>query len=136
MAGKSTDVPDTMQAGLQALLPDIAVCKAAADADIPYLDKLEKVVLLRIHQPPQSPAQAGPGAGAPGATGPAGGSAAAGGPPPGMGLPGGPAGGGSPNQAMPGGAGPVAPTQPGGVSKPMTPDPDQMRRVLAEQAGA
>lgn len=125
-----------MMEGLQALLPDIAVCKAAPDADIQYLDKLEKVVLLRIHQPKpqQTPGQPGGAGGAPG--GPPAGGGGPGGGLPGQSLPGGPAGGGAPNPQMPGGGPPAPPTEPGGVSKPMTPDPDQMRRVLAEQAGA
>lgn len=138
MAGTpKSDVPSTMIEGLQQLLPDIANCMAAPDADMPYLKKLQDVVLLKIHQPqPQQPP------GAPGAAGPApGGAAGAGGPggppPPGPGAgPGGPPGGGAPNQAMPGMGAPAAPTQPGGVTQPMTPQPDEMRRILAEQAGA
>lgn len=134
MAGKS-DVPQTMQEGLQALVPDIAVCMAAPDADIGFLDKLQKIVLLRIHQgsgqKPGGPAPAGP----PGAGGPP--PPAAGGPSgmPGQSLPGGPAGGGAANPQMPSMGPPNAPTGPGGVSQPMTPDPDEMRRVLSEAAG-
>ena len=136
MAGK-TDVPDSMQAGLQALIAPIANCMAAPDADMQFLTKLQQIVLLRIHQPgqkaPGSPGGA-PGMGSPPAPpGAPGGSPD--GAPAGMGMAGGPAGGGSPNQQMPGGGAPEAPTQPGGVSKPMTPQPDEIRRVLAEQAG-
>lgn len=134
MAAGKTDVPDTMMAGLQGLVPQIASIQAAPDADIPFLDKLQKVVLLKIHQPaPGGPGQGAPG-GAPGAAS-AGAPAAPGGPPAGMGMAGGQAGGGAPNPAMPGGGAPEAPTQPGGVSKPMNLPPDEVRRVLAEQAG-
>jgi hypothetical protein len=124
-----------MQDGLAALLPQIAVIQAAPDADIGFLDKLQKIVLLRIHQPsgagPGGPAPAGP----PGAGGPP--PPAAGGPSgmPGQSLPGGPAGGGAANPQMPSMGPPNAPTGPGGVSQPMTPDPDEMRRVLSEAAG-
>lgn len=116
-----------MVEGLSSLVSDIASIMAAPDADIEFLDKLLKVVLLRIHQP----AHQGPGT-APGA--------APGGPPsgegiPGAGVPAGPPGGGAPNDQMVSAAAPEAPTQPGGVSKPMTPNPDEMRRILAEAAG-
>ena len=138
MAAGKTDVPDSMLAGLQALVPAIAVIQAAPDADIPFLDKLQKIVLLRIHQPkPAGPGQGAPGGAPPAGPPPPGGApgGSPGGAPAGMGMPGGPAGGGSPNQAMPGGGAPEAPTQPGGVSKPMTPPTDDVRRILAEQAG-
>lgn len=129
-----SDVPGSFQEGLQGLLAPIANCAATPDADIPFLDRLQKIVLLRLHQPP---AKAGAPGGAPGqGTPPAPPGAPGGGAPAGMGVAGGPAGGGAPNPAMPGGGAPEAPTQPGGVSKPMTPNPDDMRRVLAEQAGA
>lgn len=133
-----SDVPGSFQEGLQALIGPIANCMAAPDADIQFLDKLQKIVLLRLHQPPAKP-QGAPG-GAPGQGGPPtppgapGGSP--GGAPAGMGVAGGPAGGGAPNPAMPGGGAPEAPTQPGGVSKPMNLPPDEVRRTLAEQAGA
>ena len=140
-----TDAPDSQLAGLQSLLPAIAVIMATPDADIPFLDKLSKVVLLKIHEPKAgqgapggAPGQGGqpPPGGAPG--GPGGAPPPGGGPggaPAGMGLPGGPPGGGAPNGAMMGGGAPEAPTQPGGVSKPMNLPPDEVRRVLAEQAG-
>ena len=110
-----TDVPGSMQEGLQALIAPIANCMAAPDADIAFLSQLQKIVLLRLHQPPAKP-QGAPG-GAPGQGGPPtppgapGGSP--GGAPAGMGVAGGPAGGGAPNPAMPGGGAPEAPTQPG-----------------------
>jgi hypothetical protein len=117
-----------MQAGLQALVPQIAVIQAAPDADIPFLTKLQQIVLLHLHEP--RPGAGGP-PGAGGAPPPGPGGTA----PAGMGLPGGPAGGGAPNPAMPGVGAPEAPTQPGGVSKPMNLPPDEVRRVLAENAG-
>jgi len=131
-----SDVPASMMEGLQALLPDIAYCMAAPDADMDFLDKLQKIVLLRIHRPTQQPPGGGPPpTGGPGAAAPGGPAGAA---PPGItgaGAPGGPPGGGAPNQQMVGMGAAEAPTQPGGVSKPMTPNPDEMRRVLAESAG-
>jgi hypothetical protein len=134
MAPKS-DIPGSMQEGLQALLPDIAVIMATPDADMDFLDKLQKIVLLRIHKPAPQPPGGPPGAAAaPGGPSSPGGAA----PPPGItgaGVPGGPPGGGAPNQEMPSMGAPEAPTQPGGVTKPMTPNPDEMRRVLAESAG-
>ena len=97
MAGKAaSSVPASMMDGLSQLLPDIAVCMAAPDADIPFLDKLQKVVLLRIHQPvPQKPTSPGQSTPPPGGT--------PGGPPAGLqgqGLPGGPPGAGAANGQM------------------------------------
>ncbi len=129
-----------MMEGLQALLAPIANVMAAPDADMPFLQKLQQVVLLRIHQPKPGQGQGAPGAAPPGGPLTAGGAPGGtpggpGGAPAGMGMAGGPAGGGSPNPAMPGGGAPEAPTQPGGVSKPMNLPPDEIRRVLATQAG-
>jgi hypothetical protein len=131
-----SDIPQTMMEGLQSLLPDIASIMAAPDADMDFLDKLQKIVLLRIHKP--SPQQPGAG-GAPPAP-PAG--ATGGGPEaapasglPGGGSPGGPPGGGAPNPQMPSMGPPNAPTGPGGVTQPMNNNPDEMRRVIAEAAG-
>ena len=132
-----SDVPSSFQEGLQGLLAPIANCMAAPDADVQFLDRLSKIVLLRLHQPPQQ-AQGAPG-GSPAPASPAAGPGAPGGPPggapAGMGMAGGPAGGGAPNPAMPGGGAPEAPTQPGGVSKPMNLPSDEVRRVVAENAG-
>src|ERR1035437_7997606 len=120
MAGKSSsNIPSSMMDGLSALLPDIAVCMAAPDADIAYLDKLQKIVLLRIHQGANQP----PSGGAPGtppspgaAPGPVGGS-------PGAwqarAPQGAPRGAGAPNPAMRSRGPPHPPPDPGGVSKPM-----------------
>lgn len=140
MAGAKSDVPDSMQAGLQALLPDIALCMGAPDADMPYLTKLQQAVLLRIHQPKPAQGPGGqPGGGPAGATGaPPAGAGGPGGPPgglPGQGLPGGQPGGGSPNQQMQSGGAPEAPSQPGGVGKSYQLPPDEIRRMLATQAG-
>jgi len=133
MASK-TDVPDSMMEGLKALVPDIAVCQATPDADIDFLDKLLKIVLLRIHQgqgaqqpgDPTTPGAATPG-GAP--AGPTGGA------PVGMGLPGGPAGGGAANGQMQSQGAPQGPVTPGGMTRGMSVNPDELRRVLAENAG-
>jgi hypothetical protein len=133
---KGTDIPESMLDGLKQLVPDIAVIQATPDADIPFLDKLLKIVLLRIHQgqpgaqpggsPP--PAEATPG-GAP--AGPAGGA------PVGMGMPGGPPGGGAANGQMASQGAPQAPVQPGGMMRgiDMGKNPDELRRILAENAG-
>lgn len=135
MAQQKSDVPQTMQEGLQALLPDIANCMAAPDADIDFLDKLQKLVLLKLHSP-AGKQQPGPGGTAtPGGAAPGGASPSAG--IPGAGVPGGPPGGGAPNGQMVSGAAPEAPTEPGGVSKPMNRiNPDEMRRIISESAGA
>lgn len=138
MAGKSSsNIPSSMMDGLSALLPDIAVCMAAPDADIPYLDKLQKIVLLRIHQganqPPGAPGGGQPGQASPGAApGPGGGAPGA---LQGQGLPGGPPGAGAANPAMKSQGAPQPPTEPGGVSKPMNLAPDEVRRELAAAAG-
>ncbi len=123
-----------MVEGLSNVLPDIALCMAAPDADIPKLTKLQQVVLLMIHepskqQPPGGQPGAGPPSGAPGAPG---------GPPAGLqgqGLPGGPPGAGAANPAMRSQGAPQPPSQPGGVTKPMTPDPEEVRRVMSMAAG-
>ena len=122
-------------AGLQALVPQIAVIMATPDADIDFLKQMQMIVLAKLHEPKPAPHPPGgaPAGGPPPPGGAPGGAPA--GAPAGMGLPGGPAGGGAPNGAMPSGGAPEAPTQPGGVSKPMTPDPEEMRRILSQQAG-
>lgn len=150
MAGTKTDVPASMQEGLQTLLPDIASIMGAPDADMAFLTKLQQAVLLRIHQPkPGQPPAGQPGAGAAGAGGPGAGAAGPSAPPPGaggapggqpgglpgMGLPGGQPGGGSPNQQMMSGGAPEAPSQPGGVGKSYQLPPDEIRRMLAVGAG-
>lgn len=139
MAGKaSSSVPASMMDGLSALLPDIAVCMAAPDADIEFLDKLQKIVLLRIHQPSGAKGPPGAPSGAPqspgGTPGPGGGGAP--GALQGQGLPGGPPGAGAANGQMRSQGAPQPPTEPGGVSKPMTPDPEMVRREMALAAGS
>jgi hypothetical protein len=138
MAGK-TDVPDSMIDGLKGLIGPIAEIQAAPDADIAFLDKLLKAVLLRIH------AATGPSGGQPGAggppppPGPAAGGGGPGGPPPGMGMPGGPPGGQPANgqmQSLGAPQAPGGPMTPGGVSAPMGLPEEEVRRVLATQAGA
>jgi hypothetical protein len=124
-----------MQEGLQGLLPDIAACMAAPDADVQFLNRLQMVVLAKVKHmgsqgSPQGPGQAG-GAGP-----------AAGGPPgagvPGQGLPGGPPGGGAANGQMRTQGAPQAPVGgPGGMQGGVTPPmvSDDLRRELAGAAG-
>lgn len=127
--------------GLQNVLPDISLCMAAPDADMAYLTKLQQAVLLKIHEPKPKQQPAGPGGPGAGAAGPTVPSPGAGGPAdqpgglPGMGLPGGQPGGGAPNGQMMSGGAPEAPSQPGGVGKSYQLPPDEIRRMMATQAG-
>jgi hypothetical protein len=129
---------DALSAASQAIASGLT----APDADVPF--GLALMGAMATHGKKQAGAA---GAGGPG--GPAGGGAAgqppAGGPPPGpppsqlSGAAGGssvtgPAGGGAPNSQMMSNAAPGGPI-PGGMSPGLTPDPDEMRRVLADVAG-
>lgn len=123
-----------MMDGLSALLPDIASCMAAPDADIPALDKLMKIVLLMIHKPMEQGAKP-PGQPAVGGASPGPGGGGAPGALQGQGLPGGPPGAGAANPQMRSQGAPQPPTEPGGVSKPMNLAPDEVRRAMAMAAG-
>lgn len=57
--------------------------------------------------------------------------AGAAGAPPGLSMPGGPAGGGSPNQTQPNLAAPAM-RQGGGLTQGLSPNPDEMRRVMQQ----
>lgn len=113
----------------------LAAAMSAPDADLHFGSEMIKVmgVFLQAKQrmSPGGPPGAAPGGGmapGPGAQPP--------GPPPGMGMPGGPAGGGAANPAQPSMGAPTGPQGPGGGPTPgLTPNPDEMRRVLQEVAG-
>jgi hypothetical protein len=130
--------PPTWQDALSQASQVIAAGLAAPDADVKF--GLAMIGALNTHLKQKSGgAGAGapggpPGAGGAGSPG-AGGAMPPGGPPPaGMGGPGGPAGGGAPNSAMPSMAAPGGPT-PGGMSQGLSPNPDELRRVLSDVAG-
>lgn len=131
--------PASWQDALSEASQAIAAGLAAPDADVKF--GLALMGAMAEHgkkqQPQGQPGQPG-GAGV-GAPGLAGGGETGSLP---AGAPTGPAGGGQPNQAMGSAAGPGAPTQPGGgaggpggVSQGLSPNPDELRRVLADVAG-
>lgn len=133
MAGKSGPAPDTFKDGLGNLLQDIAALMSMPDADMAWLMKLQAVTLIELRH--NGGAQGGPAAGGPGGVA----APPPTGAPPGLGMPGPGAGGGAANPQMPSLGAPVSPAGQGpmgGVTRPFTPDPDEMRRVLAEQAGS
>lgn len=121
----------------------IAAGLAAPDADVKF--GLAMIGALSSHQKQKSGGAGagapggGPGAGgagSPGAGGPMGGPMPPG-PPPGGAVASpaaGPAGGGAPNSAMPSQAAPGGPI-PGGMSPGLSPNPDELRRVLSDVAG-
>jgi hypothetical protein len=134
VAPKSGAAPDTFRDGLGNLLQDISAMMAVPDADMAWLMKLQAVTLLKLRHDGQQAQVPGAGAagGVPAPQPPTGG-------PPGMGMAGPGAGGGAANPQMPSLGAPVSPVgqgSMGGVTKPFTPDPEEMRRVLAEQAGS
>lgn len=135
MPPKAGNAPDSFKDGLSNLLHDIADCLAAPDADMQFCMKLQQVVLLKMKSGGGQP-QGQPGGMGGGPAGPPGG---AGGAPAGMGMPGGPPGGGAANQAMQSQGAPVSPAgvgPTGGVTRPLGLDPEEVRRVMAEQAGS
>lgn len=144
MAQGKSDAPPTWQDALSQASQVIAAGLAAPDADVKF--GLALIGALATHTKRQGSGPggaAGPG-GAPGggvAGFPsAGGPDNAGGPPgtpPGVSGPAGPAGGGAPNAQMPTTAPPGAPTgpQPGGMTPGLSPNPDELRRVLSDVAG-
>lgn len=145
----TSKAPTSFMDGISAAMQDLAGAMAAPDADLHFGSEVMKLMGSYIqskHNPQgQKPgAGAAPGQGAPSAGGqppgagapPSGGappSAAGGGPSP---ISGGPAGGGAGNQQMPSLQAPTAPQSPGSGPTPgLTPDPDELRRVLQEVAG-
>jgi hypothetical protein len=127
--------PPTWTDALSSASQAIAAGLSAPDADVKF--GLAMIGALATHQQrkgqPSGPGGAA-GPGGPGAGGDAGSPAPPG--PPGGGLSpaAGPAGGGAPNSAMPSQAAPGGPV-PGGMTQGLTPNPDEMRRVLADVAG-
>lgn len=141
--------PSTWSDALSSASQAIAAGLAAPDADIKF--GIAMIGAIATHQRKGSaPGPGGAGAGAPGGAigGGVAGSPPAGGPPPGaegMGAPppgmagglspaAGPAGGGAPNSAMPSNAAPGGPV-PGGMTQGLSPNPDELRRVLSDVAG-
>lgn len=134
--------PTTFADGINAAMQDIAGAMSAPDADLHFGTEIIKVMGTFL----QAKAKASPSPGGPGASGGAsGGPGAPGGPPPGAGgqgpppgmsTPGGPAGGGAVNPAQPSLQPPSGPAEPGSGPTPgLTPNPDEMRRVMQEVAG-
>jgi len=137
--------PSTMTEALGKIVSDISQAMVAPDADLPFLTTLQGVIVGRMRQgagggmsPPGGPGgqpPAPPGAGLPPAAGGPGGP-----PPPGAGagpLPGGPPGGLPPGAGPPPGAQLAGPPGPNGVT-PLAPapNPDELRRMIAQKAGA
>lgn len=144
---KASKQPSTFADAVSAAAQDIAAGLAAPDADVHFATQVLQVLGMYAQSKhnPQGQGKAGAGAGA----GPGGGATA--GPPP---SPGGspsgpnpsgagpaPAGGGAANPSMQSMNGPTPPPGPGqgpssgGPTAGLTPDPDEMRRVLQEVAG-
>lgn len=125
--------PPTWQEALASASQAIAAGMAAPGADVKF--GLAMIGAISAHSQKAGSA----GAGAPGSPPPAAGGAgspAAGGPmPPAAVSPaGGPAGGNQPNSAMPSQGAPGGPV-PGGMSQGLSPNPDELRRVLSDVAG-
>lgn len=133
MPGAATSKqPSSFAEGVQAAMQDLAGAMSAPDADLHFGTEMIKVMgmfLQQAHKPQSSGPPAGGGQG-PGGPPPGGGT------PPGMSTPGGPAGGGAGNPAMPNMAPPSGPQAPGSGPTPgLSPNPDEMRRVMQEVAG-
>lgn len=128
MASPQGKTPASFADGVNAAMQDLAAAMAAPDADLHFGTEVIKLLGTFIqskHAPQQSPAPGGGGQTPPGA-----------GAPPGMSTPGGPAGGGAQNPAMRSMQPPSGPSQPGSGPTPgLTPNPDEMRRVMQEVAG-
>lgn len=134
MAQSGNKAPTTFADGIQSAMQDLAGAMSAPDADLHFGTEMIKVMghfLQAKHGPQQSSGQGGAAPGA-GAGPPPGG----GGPPTGQTSPGGPAGGGAQNPSMPSMQPPSGPPEPGSGPTPgLSPNPDELRRVLQETAG-
>ena len=149
MPPKADQSPATWADALSSASQALAAGLSAPDADVKF--GLAMLGAMATHRQRQG---SGPG-GAAGPGGPAGGGGAgsppagmpgspggglspqvspSGGPPPGLSPAAGPAGGGAPNSAMPSTAAPGAPI-PGGMTPGLSPNPDELRRVLSDVAG-
>jgi hypothetical protein len=135
MAATSKTQPTTFADGIQAAMQSLAGAMTAPDADVHFGTEMIKVLSMYI-QSKNAPSAPQPGMSqppGPGATPPP--SGAGGGSPAGS-IPGGPAGGGAQNPSMPSMQAPSGPTPPGSGPTPgLTPNPDEMRRVMQEVAG-
>lgn len=146
----TSKAPTTFVDGVNAAMQDLAGAMSAPDADLHFGTEMIKVMgtfLQSQHQRSaggsgQGQPQPAGGTPPPPGPGPGGGpkspppSGAGGGKPPGMGMPGAPAGGGAQNPQMASQQPPTGPQQPGSGPTPgLTPNPDEMRRVLQEVAG-
>jgi hypothetical protein len=113
-------------------MQDIASAMSAPDADLHFGTEVIKLMGTFL----QSKHQAQPQPGHPPAPGGGGQTPPGAGAPPGMSTPGGPAGGGAANPQMPSMQPPSGPQQPGSGPTPgLSPNPDEMRRVMQEVAG-
>lgn len=130
--------PATFSDGINAAMQDIASAMSAPDADLHFGTEVIKLMGTFLQAKAKGPGQSSaPGAGGQPPSG------AGGSPPPGGGgaspggsIPGGPAGGGAQNPAMPSMAPPSGPSQPGSGPTPgLSPNPDEMRRMMQEVAG-
>lgn len=133
--------PATFMDGIQAAMQDLAGAMSAPDADLHFGTEVIKLMATYVqaqhqHKGAQGQGQApGPGGPPPGAQSPPPSGAGGGGTPP-VSVPGGPAGGGAGNQQMPSLQPPSGPSEPGSGPTPgLTPNPDEMRRVLQEVSG-
>lgn len=107
----ATRATNTMTEGLQSLLGDVSSMKALPDADLAYLTELETFILKKLREPVD--AMAGQ----------------LGNPPPGL-----------PGMGVPGPAPSLPPGVPGGPPGGIpvgagSPNPDELRRVLANVQG-
>ena len=123
MAGKQAP---TFNDAISQIAGELASAMQLPDADVDFGSKLFAAITGWSRQKAQQPqGQSGPpGAGQPGQ------GQQAGGPPPGLSMPGGPAGGGSPNQTQPNQAAPSLGGR--GPTQGLTPNPDEMRRVMQQ----
>lgn len=127
--------PTTFADGVSAAMQDLAGAMSAPDADLHFGTEMIKVMgtwqaAQHKSKTPQTtpPGGAGGAAGAPGGGSPGG--------PPGGAQPGGPAGGGAANPQMQAQQAPTGPAEPGSGPTPgLSPNPDEMRRVMQEVAG-
>jgi hypothetical protein len=128
----SSKQPSSFADGINAAMQDLAAAMSAPDADLHFGSEMIKVMGMFLQSRNKPAGGPTPSAGA----GPGASSGAAPGGPPGMSTPGGPAGGGAQNPAMPSLAPPSGPAQPGSGPTPgLSPNPDEMRRVMQEVAG-
>jgi hypothetical protein len=133
---QSGKAPTTFMDGIQAAMQDLAGAMSAPDADLHFGTEVIKLMATYVQAQHQNKGQQGQApSGPPGASSPPPSGAGGGGTPP-VSVPGGPAGGGAGNQQMPSMQPPSGPQEPGSGPTPgLTPNPDEMRRVLQETAG-